>query len=178
MPFAIPMVWRELKNHGDDCYFCSINVQGYNISNKKDIVYPDLPSARRPVVHGPDLPVPTPPASHESLFTSSSSTETEGERHDEIYEPASGDSTPQLFRQDKLNDLVRDLGLTKESAELLGSRLNAKNLLSSNASYSWYRHREKDYIPYFAMDEQLVYCCDMTGLIQCLRGSKIAYNSS
>lgn len=178
MPFAIPMVWREPKNHGDDCYFCSCSVQGYNSSNKKDIVYPDLPSARRPVAHGPDLPVPVPPATHESLLSSSSSSETEGGRQDENYEPVAGISATQLFTQDELNDLVRDLGLTKASAELLGSRLNAKNMLDSDVSYSWYRNREKDYLPYFSMDDQLVYCHDVPGLIQLLGGSKVAYISN
>ena len=109
MPFAIPMVWREPKNHGDDCYFCSCNVQGYNSSNRKDIVYPDLFSARRPVAHDKDLPVPVPPASHELLYVSSSPAEIEGASQDESYEPAGGSSTPQLSTQDELNDLVRDL---------------------------------------------------------------------
>ena len=33
------------------------------------------------------------------------------------------------FSQFELNDLVRDLGLSKESAEVLASRLKEKNLL-------------------------------------------------
>jgi len=175
MPFAIPMVWREPKNHGDDFYFCSCNVQGYNSSNRKNIAYPDLPSARRPVAHNKDLSVPVPPASHELLYSSSSSTEIEDASQDGSYEPAYDSSTPQLFTRDELNDLVRDLGLTEDSAELLGSRLNAKNLLSSNVSYSWYRNRDK---PYLSIDDKLVYCCDVEGLSQCLGGSKIAYKSS
>jgi hypothetical protein len=35
MPFAIPMHWREQKNHYDDCYFCMVNITGYNKKNKK-----------------------------------------------------------------------------------------------------------------------------------------------
>lgn len=52
MPFAIPMVWGEQRNHYDDCYFCMCNVTGYNKENKKSIKYPNLQSALRPVSHG------------------------------------------------------------------------------------------------------------------------------
>jgi hypothetical protein len=36
-------------------------VQGYNSKNRKEIFYPNLPSAIRPVPHGPGIPVPVPP---------------------------------------------------------------------------------------------------------------------
>jgi hypothetical protein len=58
--FGVPMIWRQPPNHGDDCYFCTCNIQGYSLKNKKDIVYPNLPSAMRPLPHGPDIPVPQP----------------------------------------------------------------------------------------------------------------------
>ena len=51
--FAIPMQRRKQKNHYDDCYFCMVNVAGYNKKNKKGIAYPNLLSAIRPVPHGP-----------------------------------------------------------------------------------------------------------------------------
>jgi hypothetical protein len=38
-----------------------VNVVGYNKKNKKGITYSNLLSAIRPVPHGPDLPVPSPP---------------------------------------------------------------------------------------------------------------------
>ena len=40
------------------------------------------------------------------------------------------ESVPEAFSQSKLNDLVRDLSLSKESAELLASKLNEKHLLA------------------------------------------------
>lgn len=55
---------------------------------------------------------------------------------------------PQLFSQEELNDLVRDLDLPKQSAELLGSRLKSKNLLMEGTSFAWYRHREKDFMSF------------------------------
>jgi hypothetical protein len=33
--FAIPMQWRQQKNHYNDCYFCMVNVAGYNNKKKK-----------------------------------------------------------------------------------------------------------------------------------------------
>ena len=59
--FAVPMVWREPRNHADDFYFCLTNITGFNASSRKKIKYPNLRSAMRPVPHSDDLPVPTPP---------------------------------------------------------------------------------------------------------------------
>lgn len=55
------MMWREQKNHSDDCYFCSCDVKGYNSKWKCTITYPNLPSAIRTIPHGPDVPMPDPP---------------------------------------------------------------------------------------------------------------------
>jgi hypothetical protein len=40
----------------------------------------------------------------------------------------------QQFTQSKLNRVIRDLGLPKEKAEVLGSRLKEKNLLAAGTS--------------------------------------------
>ena len=85
------------------------------------------------------------------------------------------DEGPQLFSQIQLNDLVRDLGLSKDAAELLGSRLKNKNLLSSGTSFSWYRHREREFTQYFTKEGNLVYCNDVRGLMKCF---EIEYDSS
>ncbi|GFT99611.1 uncharacterized protein TNCV_114881 [Trichonephila clavipes] len=59
--FAVPMIWKEPKNHSDDCYFCFCSVQDFNLKNRKDISYPTIiHSAIRPVHHRPDLPIPSP----------------------------------------------------------------------------------------------------------------------
>jgi len=39
------------------------------------------------------------------------------------------DTSPQLFNQTALNDLIRDLDLAKEKAKLLSFRLHERNLL-------------------------------------------------
>ena len=51
------------------------------------------------------------------------------------------------------------------SAELLGSRLQEKNLLSPGTTFAWYRHRESEFLPFFNMDESLVYCSNIQGLV-------------
>ena len=51
LKFGIPMIWREPKNHTDYCYFCAINLTEINKKKRKSLIYPNLPSALRPVVH-------------------------------------------------------------------------------------------------------------------------------
>ena len=53
------MVWREPKNHQDDCYFCMVDMTGWNKRKKKEWCYPDIESARQPVLHCAEVPVPT-----------------------------------------------------------------------------------------------------------------------
>ena len=163
LKFGIPMVWREPSNHSDDCYFCSCKVRGYNRKNKKSISYPEnIPSAIRPVPHGPDIPVPTPPT--ELTLSSTDSEILETRVSDSEYQPSSSD-VPQPFTQSELNDLTRDLDLSKEAAELFGSRLKEKNLLAKGVSFYWYRNREKDFVKYFEEEDALVYCADIPGLM-------------
>ena len=52
------MVWREPKNHFNDCYFCAVNTKGINRKNRKSLVYSNLESAIRPVPHCNEIPVP------------------------------------------------------------------------------------------------------------------------
>lgn len=162
--FGVPMIWREPQNHTDDCYFCSTGIHGFNVKNKKNIVYPNLPSALRPVPHGPDVPVPLQPEHLPEVDGSEIESSEETEDNEEEYEP--GNSAPQPFTQSELSDLIRDLHLTKEASELLGSRLKDKNLLAAGVSFSWYRYREKHFIPYFSEEGDLVFCNDVCGLFK------------
>ena len=58
LKFGVPMVWREPKNHVDDCYFCLVNVKGFNKKNKQHLQYPNIHSAMRPINHSDKVPVP------------------------------------------------------------------------------------------------------------------------
>ena len=161
--FGIPMVWREQQNHTDDCYFCSCKVTGFNKKNKKSIEYPNnIRSAIRPVPHGPDIPIPQP---LQTLHTDDSDdTDTVQETDDTEFEVGT-DEGPRLFTQAHLNDLVRDLGLTKDKAELLGSRLHERQMLAAGTSVTFYRKRDLIFTQYFAQNDVLVYCSDVQGLM-------------
>ena len=83
----------------------------------------------------------------------------------ENFEVSSQSNDPQLFTQAELNDLVRELDLPKSSAKLLGSRLKEKNLLTPETKVSFYRYREKGLIEFFKMEENLLFCDNIDGLI-------------
>jgi hypothetical protein len=101
---------------------CALKV--FNTKNNKRITYPNLPSAIRPVPHGPDIPVPNPPKQLHTLKTESSATPNEASEDSAFCTDTHG--TSGTFTQIELNDLMGDLNLPKVAAELLGSRLKEK----------------------------------------------------
>ena len=64
------------------------------------------------------------------------------------YEESS--SSPKQFTQQELNDLIRDLNLSKQGSELLVSRLKEKNCLQPDAEITFYRNREEVFFPFLA----------------------------
>ena len=122
MPFAVPMVWREQKDHTTDCYFCLTKTSGMSKKSKYTIKYPSLPSAIRPVPHCLDLPVPKPPKEWTIDDDSSHDDEPDPMEHgnDSDFEPTTSNEV-HLISKGELNDLVRDLNLSKNQAQLLGS---------------------------------------------------------
>ena len=150
------MVWREPpRNHVDDCYFCSMSIAGVNKKKQKSLNYPNLPSAIRPVPHSDGLPVPVfkeltdlpVELSEQETFHSDGVTD---DGDDEEYACASNQPVP--FNQEHLSDLIRDLSLSKESAELLASRLKDRNLLQQGTNITLYRTCDEEFVQFF--DEQ------------------------
>lgn len=170
MPFAIPMIWREPRDHNEDCYFCSVNITGFSTKNKNKIVYPVMDSARRPVQHCEELPIPIPPDDGaDSIEDDADGDEgatgsVPGPSADPDYTLEGRNFEPKLLTQGQLNDLVRDLSLSKEKAELLASRLQENNLLDKNVRISYYRKRNFNLATFFTVDGPLCYCHDIHGL--------------
>ena len=59
--------------------------------------------------------------------------------------------------QDDRN-LISDLNLPKESAELLASRLKERNFLQAKTNVPFYRNREDNFLPYFKQYKEIADC--------------------
>ena len=148
--FAVPIVWRETRNHADDCYFCFTNITGFNASSRKKIKYPNLRSAMRPVLHSDDLPVLTPPVNKDLLSSSDEEMPSREDSAESIslediestYSGTNGNE-PHWITQEDLNDLARDLYLLKQQSELLASRLKQWNLVQEDVRITSFRNRNK-----------------------------------
>ena len=157
--YAIPMIWREPQNHLNDCYFCAVKIVGLNQKKRRSITYPSLPSAIRPVPHSDDLPVPVHQKDHDDQESDTDIPE-EHDEHVEHNPDFVEEITPVKFTESELNDLVRDLGLSKDAAELLASRLNEKHLLARDTMVSYHRNRDAEFTPFFAEIDDLAYCAE------------------
>ena len=129
MPFAVPMVRRELSDHVTDCYICMTNIKGFSRKNKSKISYPVCRSVIKPVLHDPDLPVPQPTTEKEDTLSVDEGASTSTKNEEDLIESDPSfqhESAPLLINQERLNDLVHDLYLTKENTEVLGLGSNSR----------------------------------------------------
>ena len=156
LPFGVPTVWREPKEHLTDCYFSFVNTKSTGKKNWLNISYPSNPSAVRAVLHSDEFP---PPVFIGFVSSEDEETKSEEEHIEMEYKRTDTESEnsfteskkalPQQFYQLELNDLVRNLDLSKEAAEILSSRLNEKHVLHSSAKVSFYRKRDELFLSYF-----------------------------
>ena len=162
------MVWREPRNHADDCYFWLTNITGFNASFRKKIKYPNLRSAMRPVPDSDDLLVPTPPVNKDLL---SSLDEEMPSREDSTESISLGDiestysgtngNEPHWITQEDLNDLARDLYQSKQQSELLAPWLKRWNLVQEDVRITSFRNRNKDLASFFYMENKLCDCINI-----------------
>lgn len=183
LKFTKPIVWGEPENK-EDCYFCMTKRKGYNSLHLHKITYANVSSVTKPIISTENVDVED---QEVDLCSSLDEMEIDGGSEEE-YKSNEGTSEndnvgsedeyvssnkknikPQTFNQEELSDLIRELGLPKDGAELLASRLKEKNLLSKGTKVSIYRTRDKSFRKYFTQDEDLVYCHDVTGLMNDLK---------
>ncbi|UYV84064.1 hypothetical protein LAZ67_X001034 [Cordylochernes scorpioides] len=113
MPFAVPMIWREPKDHSSDCYFCLTKTTSVTSKSRHTVEYPDLLSAMRPVPHSDILPVPQPP---ENVIFSDDDSDRREQQSDDKFEAAAS-SEPHFLTQGDLNDLMID-AVSHENGEM------------------------------------------------------------
>lgn len=167
--YKIPMVWMDPGEHNpQNCYFCVNETFGYSSKNLRKIDYKGVPSVEMPVIRERDEEVPPPPRTY------SPPTDVVGLRFplpssDPDFVPTEIESSrPILMSQLYFNDLVRDLGLTKNKAELLGSRLSNLRLLEPNVRITQQRVRSNELQVFFDTTGNLVYCKDITSVMEYL----------
>ena len=128
-----------------------------------------------PVNHGAELPIPQSPTTHAISSTSS-------EDDDANFEVDTSFSSkdPHFPNQNELDDLSRDLGLTKAKAEILSSRLKEWNLLAPSCNISKPRKQHVTFANFHAMSSDsghpsLCYGTDVQGLFRMIG---IVYSAS
>ena len=148
LKFCVPKVWREPKNHVDDCYFCLINVKEFNKKNKQHLQYPNMHSAMRPIPHSDKVHVPIfiklPDIDEDQPSTSSTNSDDDDEEQD-IAHKTWNVGRVSLYSQSELNDLIRDLNFPKQSAEVLASRLQEKHLFKAGTRITGMRNKESTF---------------------------------
>ena len=106
----------------------------------------------RPVEHLENLPVPKPP--DKEMQSSSSADEHSSGEYVEPTDPES-ENKPIPFSQEALNDLRRDVYLTKEKSEFVASVLQERNLLEKGVKITLYRKCTEDLLVLFTMKDDL-----------------------
>jgi len=108
--------------------WCPLFKMVLSMKNKPTLVYPNIPSAIRPVPHGDGLPVPDPSdnfgmySDDEDSVSSKSEEQQPSASRVANYLPST-DSSSRKTTEGELIDLIGDVELPKNKAELLASRL-------------------------------------------------------
>ena len=103
------MAKKNRKTISMTATYCAVNTKGINRKKKNPLVYPNLESAIRPILHCNEIPVPVfkglseleLPGSEEDQASVLSTDSSEDTVSDVGFLP----SLPQLFSQGELNDL-------------------------------------------------------------------------
>jgi hypothetical protein len=82
---------------------------------------------------------------------------------DPTFAGASSSNEPRLLTQVDLNDIVRDLSLSKKQAELLGSRL-----MRQDTKVCFCRRRQEEFKDFFSQEDGVVFCNDVCSLMEVL----------
>ncbi|GBN63573.1 hypothetical protein AVEN_56483-1, partial [Araneus ventricosus] len=116
-------------------------ISGITSHSRHIVVYPNLPSAIRPVPHSSELSIPKPREtwSLDDIVPDSVVVKEAEDNQAPMYADVQTSPIPHFISQSDLNDLVRDLNLSKNQSELLTSRLKEWNLVEKETKVPKYR---------------------------------------
>ena len=151
---------------------------GFNKKNQKNILYPSVPSATPTIPQCDKNPVPVfkelldIPVSAASLAQDpvpQESTESDSDPgsldHDNDINYHECSIEPNCFNQEDLSNLICNLNLSKESAELLASHLKERDFLQAKTNLTFCRNRDAEFLPYFIQYEEIAVCNDIESLL-------------
>lgn len=180
MSFGAPMIWTlpEAGTHDpSDCYACANFIFGPSKKKYEKYSYKEVPSAKLPRPHCPDLPFkfPSPPAgsSVSIAFSSPSSADTRtetavGQMTDPLFTP--GRSLPTKaspLTQPQLDLIIAKLALPKGDSEMLASYLGMYGLLAAGTKITGYRNRQTVFQSFYTVNHEKNYafCDNIFGLM-------------
>ena len=161
LKFSNPRVWLEPTDHSTNCYFCMVDVSKRRKGkNAAPVNYPDIPSSIAPIPHCSKYPVPVPTGPDEVQDDSSDEIE-QMDAEDMDYQPKVPEKTPHFPNQKEVNDLIRDMGLTKSNAELFISRMKQWNLVKEEVRVTSQRSRHEPFSDFYTLRDGLCFCHDV-----------------
>lgn len=165
------MIWIDPINHETSCYICQTKVV-YSKNTEENVRYAVGSSAQLPVLHSDGIPIPACSNQDDRMedtcddddSTTKPLLENPANQHDVDPSYIPDSNHPHLLSQGDLNDLQRDLCLTKQMSELLASRLQQWKLLECNVTVTSTRNRSEQFANFFDVCEKICYCTDIPGL--------------
>lgn len=156
LSFDEPAIWRVPLCHQTNCYFCLTEIT--QTGRHRKVNYANVDSFTKPIPHSEIVPLPVCPKRkmiEEDVFE-------DNDENDLDFKP---EKHPIQFSQAELNDLIRDLDLSKEKSELLVSRLKEKNCVKSEVKTTLYRSRHLQFSSFYTKKDNICYCHDINGLM-------------
>lgn len=106
-----------------------------------------------------------PPQSYDLVATPKT---TENDKSDSDFQEAFLSPKSHLLPQENLKVLVCDLNLSKQQAEILGSRLKEWSLLRSETKVCYFSNRDEELKGFFSQDDRLVFCNNVNDVMTVL----------
>ena len=117
------------------------------------------------MTHSDQLPVPIPTRCQDPVSVDESTTDEDDITIDDYVLNSNLEEKKSYYPNQKdLNDLIRDLGLTKSNAELLTSRVKQWTLCDDSVQITKRRKRHQSFSSFFTMQNASCFCNKINGL--------------